>query len=63
MIEMARILSKNIPFVRIDLYEINGKVYFSEITFTPCGGLMPFEPKEYDEIIGGYIDLSQIKGS
>lgn len=60
MIEIARILSKDIPFVRIDLYEIDGAIYFSEITFSPCGGMMPFEPEEYDTILGKYIDLKKL---
>lgn len=60
MIEIAKILSEDIPFVRIDLYEINGKIYFSEITFSPCGGMMPFEPAEYDTILGRYINLKKL---
>lgn len=59
MIEIARILSKGIPFVRIDLYEIDGAVFFSEITFSPCGGMMPFEPRKYDAVLGGYINLNK----
>lgn len=47
----------NIPFVRIDLYSIKGKVYFSEITFYPNSGFTPFEPKEWDLKIGELIDL------
>lgn len=61
MVQIARILSENIPFVRIDLYETDGKVYFSEITFSPCGGMMPFEPKEYDAVLGQYIDLRKVE--
>lgn len=53
-------LSKEIPFVRIDLYEIDKKVYFSEITFSPTAGMMPFAPEEYDEILGSYIDLDNL---
>lgn len=60
MVEIAKILSKGIPFVRIDLYEIDGSVYFSEITFSPCAGMMPFEPKEYDALLGRYIDLEKV---
>lgn len=57
MIDIAGKLSKNIPFVRIDLYEINGKVYFSEITFSPCAGWLPFDPQEWDYKLGKYIKL------
>ncbi len=45
------------PFVRVDMYCIQGHPYFSEFTFTPCGGYMPFNPKEYDKIIGDYLKL------
>lgn len=61
MVEIAKILSKDLPFVRVDLYEISGKIYFSELTFSPCGGMMPFEPKEYDEIVGRYIRLDEVE--
>ena len=44
--------------VRIDLYEINGKVYFGEFTFYPGGGLYKFYPIEWDFTLGSWIDLS-----
>lgn len=40
MVEIAKILSADFEFVRVDLYEYRGKVYFGELTFTPWGGLM-----------------------
>lgn len=57
MVEIATKLSKDIPFVRIDLYEIRGHVYFSEITFYPCAGWLPFDPPEWDLKLGDYIEL------
>lgn len=45
------------PFVRVDLYCIDGKTYFSEITFSPCSGFIPFEPQEWDEKLGELIKL------
>lgn len=57
MIEIAKIMSNGIPFVRIDLFEVNGKVYFSEFTLCPASGFMPFQPKEYDKIIGDWLKL------
>lgn len=57
MVEISRILSKNIPHIRIDLYNVNGKILFGEYTFTHWGGTVPFEPKEWDKIIGDYISL------
>lgn len=44
-------------FVRIDFYCVNNKVYFSEITFFPCGGMIPFEPMEWDSKLGELIKL------
>lgn len=57
MLDIARKLSEGLKFVRIDLYEIDNKVYFSEITFTPCSGLMTFDPPEWDYILGKWIKL------
>lgn len=57
MIELAEKLSKNIPQVRIDFYNINGKIYFGEITFFHWSGLKKFEPEEYDKIFGDWITL------
>lgn len=45
------------PFVRVDLYSLNGHIYFSEITFYPCGGFLPFAPPEWDNKLGELIDL------
>lgn len=59
MIEIAGILSKNIPFVRIDLYNVNGTIYFGEITFFPASGFGHFSPKKYDYILGQNIKLPE----
>lgn len=48
-------------FVRIDLYSILGKMYFSEVTFSPCGGMMPLEPEEWDLKLGQWLELPQEK--
>lgn len=55
MIEIAAKLSEGIPFVRIDLYNINGIIYFGEITFFPASGFGQFTPHKYDYILGQYI--------
>lgn len=60
MTGIARTLSKDIPFLRVDLYEINGKVYFGELTFTPCAGMMPFDPPSADLEIGKMLDISYL---
>jgi len=63
MIELSRLFAKKTecPFVRIDFYCVNGKTYFSEITFFPCGGMVPFEPMEWDAKLGEWIDLTTVK--
>ncbi len=57
-IEIASQLSKGIPFVRIDLYEAKGKVYFGEFTFYPGSGFGSFRPPEFDFVLGKMIDLT-----
>ncbi|MDD6250787.1 MAG: ATP-grasp fold amidoligase family protein [Bacillales bacterium] len=57
MIQIAKILSKEMPFLRVDLYEINNKVYFSELTFYPCAGAMPFKNDDHDLELGNMIHL------
>lgn len=57
MKELAAKLSKNIPQVRIDFYEVGGNVYFGEITFFHWSGLTPFEPIEWDYTFGSWITL------
>lgn len=57
MKELAEILSKNIPHVRVDFYDINGKIYFGEMTFFHWGGFVPFEPESWDYTFGSWIQL------
>ena len=57
MIKLAEKLSKNIPFVRVDFYEINGKVFFGELTFYPGGGFEEFTPEEWDKKLGDMIKI------
>lgn len=56
---LASILSKNIPHVRVDFYEVDGKIYFGEMTFFHHGGWTPFEPKEWDIIFGNWLNIPQ----
>ena len=58
MLEFSKKLSENIPFVRVDWYEINGKLYFGELTFYPGSGMEEFNPEEWDEKIGNLISIS-----
>lgn len=57
MKQLASVLSEGIPQVRVDLYEVEGRVYFGEMTFFHWSGLMPFEPNEWDEKFGSWISL------
>ena len=59
MIEICRILSKDIPFLRVDLYVIGEKVYFGEMTFFPASGIGKFSPREWNERLGDLIQLPQ----
>lgn len=61
IIEYCEILAEGIPHVRIDFYEVEGQVYFGEMTFFTWGGFNKFVPEEWDEIIGGYIELPKEK--
>lgn len=57
MIELSRTLSKKLGHVRVDFYEVNGKIYFGELTFYHFSGFMPFEPAKWDEIFGEYFNF------
>ena len=57
MIELAEKLSTGIPFLRVDFYEVNGKIYFGELTFYPGSGFEEFSPEKYDKILGDMIEL------
>ena len=56
-IKIAKILSKDIPFSRIDLYESGSEIYFGEITFYPASGYGKFTPEKYNELLGDMITL------
>ena len=59
MMEMCRILSKDFPFVRVDFYEVNGRVYVGEMTFTP-GMFLRFSSKVWDRKLGDLLELPKI---
>ena len=61
MIEVAEILAKPFPCVRVDLYNIDGKIYFGELTFTSYGGLQDFYTDEFQLLAGSQIDLAGVK--
>lgn len=61
MLELSRILSRDIPFVRVDFYIVNNQIKFGELTFYPGSGLEEFTPESYDYLLGSWIDLSLVK--
>ena len=61
MKKIAAILTQGIPSVRCDFYEINGEIYFGELTFFTAGGFIPFYPEEWDLKLGDMIDLPKKK--
>ena len=62
MIQVASILSKGIRHVRVDLYNICGHIYFSEMTFQHWGGFSHIEPPEWNKIMGDWINLEDNYG-
>ena len=59
MRQLAEALSVGIPHVRVDLYEVNGKIYFGELTFSHWSGMMPFEPASWDRTFGDWLTLPE----
>lgn len=57
MKKLASKLSQNIPHVRVDFYEVNGKIYFGEMTFYHFSGMVPFAPEEWDYKLGEWTTL------
>lgn len=57
MKSLAAILSEGTPQLRVDFYEVDGKVYFGEMTFFHCSGLHPFHPEEWDRKFGDWVEL------
>ena len=59
MIELAERLSKGYPFMRVDFYYVNGKIYSGELTFYPASGLTPFTDMEWDRAMGRWLTLPE----
>lgn len=57
MLEIAELFSKGKFFLRVDFYEIQGQLFFGELTFYPASGFEKFEPLEYDDIFGSWLKL------
>lgn len=61
MLQVAEKLAENFPVVRVDLYNLNGKIYFGEMTFTSYGAIMDFYSDEFLQLAGSMIDLSGVE--
>ncbi len=59
MVKIAEDLAKNFPFVRVDLYNINGKIYFGEMTFTPAKGTLILDDDKCDFEMGQWLDINK----
>lgn len=57
MLDISRKLSTGMPFLRVDLFNIDGRIYVGELTFHPGGGVERFTPKEWDYKLGDMIKL------
>jgi hypothetical protein len=54
MTGLAETLGANTDFVRVDLYNLNGRIVFGELTSYPAGGYSPFEPASFNAEFGGH---------
>jgi len=63
MVHVATRLAEGFPFVRVDLYNIDGRVLFGEMTFYPADGRKEFVPDSYNRIIGDYLTLPEPFGT
>lgn len=61
MKQLSKQLSKGIPHLRVDWYEIDGHLYFGELTFSTCAGFIPFKKDEWDYELGQFLDISSVK--
>lgn len=61
MLKIAHVLSEDFPFVRVDLYDVDGSIYFGELTFTPANGMDAYLPEGWDQKMGHLFDLSAYK--
>ena len=58
MVRVAETLASKFPFVRVDLYNINGKIYFSEMTFTPAKGTLILDDDKCDFEMGEWLKIN-----
>lgn len=59
MRDIARQLAEGFPFIRVDLYCVQGRIYFGELTFYPDSGMVPFTPDHYNRVFGDFFKLPE----
>ena len=57
MLELAEALADGFTFMRVDLFNIDGRIVFGELTFFPGNALIEFTPREYDGVFGDQLAL------
>lgn len=62
MLEIAQGLAEGLPQVRVDMYLVKDRIYFGELTFFAAGGMARFDPPEWDERIGSWLELPERGG-
>lgn len=60
MKQLAAVLSEGTPQLRVDFYEVEGKIYFGEMTFFHCSGMEAFHPGKWDRIFGSWVELPPV---
>jgi hypothetical protein len=63
MIEIVQKLAEGLTFTRIDLYSVEDRIIFGEISFYPDGGVASFHPEKYNRIIGNYLNIDELRES
>ena len=61
MKELVKKLSQGFEYVRVDLYNVDGKIYFGEMTFCPESGFGDISPVEWDYKLGSYWNQKKLK--
>ena len=62
MLEAAAVLSQSLPFARVDFYDVDGKVYFGEVTLTPANCNLAYINEKGQKILGELLDLEPVRG-
>ena len=59
MLEIASQIAKDFPFVRVDFYSVNNKIYIGELTFYPWSGCVNYKPDSFDFELGNMFVLPE----